>query len=324
MSLEPVTDETARQMRLAWFRFVDTVEPHRSDLHRYALRLTGEIFAAEDLVQDALLRGFAAIARGDLHGPDSRVRDARAYLFRIASNLWVDQVRRAEREAGAEAEPLPMAAGAEDLASVRDAGERLFAAAAPQERAAIVLKEVFDFSLREIAEMLDTTDGAVKAALHRGRAKVEAGPPPPPRHRLPSKVLLDRFVAAFNARDAKALTACLLDTVAVEVPGVGGGRGNAQIWVEKSIEFTTGEVQWREIGGQPVVLLLGPDGVLYDVTRIEEADSGVSRIIDYCYCPDTLKAVAATLGLAVRTIGYHQPPKILQTMVASTQLGWVT
>src|SRR6185295_3798827 len=73
MSLEPITDETTRQMRLAWFRFLDTVEPLRRDLHRYCLRLSGNLWAAEDLVQDTLLRAYAAMGRGDLHGEKSRM-----------------------------------------------------------------------------------------------------------------------------------------------------------------------------------------------------------------------------------------------------------
>jgi RNA polymerase sigma-70 factor, ECF subfamily len=47
---------------------------------------------------------------------------------------------------------------------------------APQERAAVVLKEVFDFTLEQIAEVLSTTVGAVKSALHRGRARLEEVP----------------------------------------------------------------------------------------------------------------------------------------------------
>jgi hypothetical protein len=83
-------------------------------------------------------------------------------------------------------------------------------------------------------------------------------------------------------------------------------------------------VEWRELGGCRLVLHFAGDGALQDIVRLEESDGGVSRIVDYCYCPDTLEAVAAELGLTGRTMGYHQPPKVLETMIASTQLGWVT
>ena len=69
----------------------------------------------------------------------------------------------------------------------------------PQERAAVVLKDVFDLSLEEIAEALSTTTGAVKAALHRGRGKL-VEPEPPEPSRAPAPAVLDAFCAAFNAR----------------------------------------------------------------------------------------------------------------------------
>src|SRR6267154_1375411 len=97
---EPVTDETARAMRRLWFNYLDTVQPIRPKLHAYCRRLTGSVWDAEDLVQDTLLRGFGAIGRRD----DQRVGcsqpgdigNPRAYLFRLATNLWVDSMRRAE------------------------------------------------------------------------------------------------------------------------------------------------------------------------------------------------------------------------------------
>lgn len=59
-----------------------------------------------------------------------------------------------------------------DSVEVRDALAEVATLLAPQERAAAVLKDVFDLSLKEIAAMLDTTEGAVKAALHRGRGRL--------------------------------------------------------------------------------------------------------------------------------------------------------
>ena len=55
----------------------------------------------------------------------------------------------------------------------------------PKERACILLKDVFDYSLEEIAELVDSTVGGVKAALNRGRAKLASSPAPsqPPEAR---------------------------------------------------------------------------------------------------------------------------------------------
>jgi RNA polymerase sigma-70 factor (ECF subfamily) len=326
MPAEPLTDEVARALRGAWFRYVDEIEPLRSGLHRYCLRLTGNVWDAEDLVQDSLLRGFGAIGRGDLHGDASRVANPRAYLLRTASNLWIDGLRRRERDPAAHAAP-PDEASPALAAAAHEAGEILFERATPQQRAAIVLKDVFDFTLEEIAELLSTSVGAVKSALHRGRERLKEAPMrTAPAPRAPSRALVDRFVEAFNARDAARVTAALLETVSIEVQGVGGGRGHEGVWVTSSLQDGL-RAEAREYRGEWIVLNLhdgasGPE--LCGMTRFEEVDGRVARIKSYGYCPETLAHVAAELGLAARARRYHQPPEILTRMIATTGLPWAS
>src|SRR5262249_9797690 len=107
----------------------------------------------------------------------------------------------------------------EQAARVRDAGAALLQRLGPQERAAILLKDVFDSTLEETAEILGTTTGAVKAALHRGRGKLAADARPSHRP-SPDPAPVEKFCAAYNARDRDALLALLLDTAAIEMTGV--------------------------------------------------------------------------------------------------------
>ena len=93
----------------------------------------------------------------------------------------------------------PTRRGRRRRAASREAAGTLLVQLAPQERAAVVLKDVFDFSLEEIADALSTTAGAVKAALHRGRGKLVE--PQSRTSRAPAPGVLDAFCAAFNARD---------------------------------------------------------------------------------------------------------------------------
>src|SRR5207237_734714 len=85
--------------------------------------------------------------------------------------------------------------------------ERLVLHLPPKERACVLLKDVFDYSLEEIAELVDSTVGGVKSALNRGRTKlaslpaqasesIAAGAPDPQLSQL-----LNRYVALFNQRD---------------------------------------------------------------------------------------------------------------------------
>jgi len=315
------TDDDARVLRRAWFDYLDTVEPLRAPLHAYGMRLTGNVWDAEDLVQETLLKGFAMIGRGDLHGPGSPVADTRAYMFRTATHLWIDAQRRRAREQAILAEPQAQPAQA-PAEAVRTAGEHLLANAAPQERAAVILKDVFGFSLAEIADQLRTTVGGVKSALHRGRAALKAEPSPSNSPGGPSRALVDSFIDAFHARDVGRITACLTEACSIEVPGVGGGRGRRGGWAEASVAHGGTRLQPGVYRGETVVLAFGPEGGLYDVMRLEEADGLVSRLINYCFCPDTIRLIGEELGLAVSPWGYHQPPDVLPRMIATTTLPW--
>src|SRR5579859_4556160 len=95
-----------------WRQFLEVYEPLRPALYRFCRYLSRSPWDAEDLVQDALARAFATLG-GMLEPP----RDPRAWLFRVASNLWIDHVRRQDARPGAIA---PEAAGdAVDAAAAR-------------------------------------------------------------------------------------------------------------------------------------------------------------------------------------------------------------
>ncbi|HEY1427877.1 MAG TPA: sigma factor [Caulobacteraceae bacterium] len=323
---EAMTNETARTMRALWFRFLDEIEPLRPKLHAYCLRLTGSIFDAEDLAQETLLRAFAAIGQGDLSAGASPISNARAWLSRIATNLWIDGLRAARRRAGV-LELEGSATVAEPPVVTVGAAARLFALAGPQERAAVVLKDVFDFSLEEVAAILATTTGAVKSALHRARGKLADESVAPKRQlSTASAELVDKFVAAFNARDLPGLTALLLDSVVFEARGVGGERGRDVIWLNVNADRPR-TVSWerRRIDGcEAMLVFLEHRGVrkLTSVSRFEEADGLVSRHVTYFFCPDTVKLVAAELGVEALTVGYHQEPETLANMIADARLPW--
>jgi RNA polymerase sigma factor (sigma-70 family) len=319
--MDPFTDDTARRLRACWFAYLDTLEPLRPALHAYCLKLTRNTWDAEDLVQDTLLKGFGMTGRGDLHGPDSPVRSARAYLFRTASNLWIDQLRRAA--CVVPPAPPPDADPAPDIAHI--AAERLAGLRNDQERAAIILKDVFEFSLEEIADQLETTPGTVKSWLHRGRARLRDMPETEPLRDGPSRVLVDRFVEAFNSRDLDGLAALLTEDVAIDVMGVGGGRGRKGEWLVRSLEQTAVDARAVWHAGEWVVALVsnGPGPVkVRGATRLREADGRVSRIGSYSYARDTLAVLAAALGLEPGNTPYHQPPEILVRMIGSTTLPW--
>ena len=215
-----MTDAT-HELRASWKRFLDGYAPLRGALYRYCRHLTRSPWDAEDLAQETLARAFVTLAQLGAEPPN-----VQAWLFRVASNLWIDQMRRAGRPFGSLGREPEAQAGA-DPQEVREAAGTLIARLSPQERAALVLKDVFDHSLEEIAEVLVTTPGAIKAALHRARERLQAeGDAAEARETrqtvaaTPARAtVLDAFCAAFNARDLDRVTALLTETAVVEVVG---------------------------------------------------------------------------------------------------------
>lgn len=308
-------------LRAAWHRYLDVLAPLRPTLHGYCRRLTGNLWDAEDLAQDTLLRAF-----GTLGSVFSRIENPRAYLLRTATNLWIDTVRRRASEATALAEQAPVEIGVETEAAgaARDAGTMLLQRLAPQERAAVVLKELFDYSLEEIAEVLATTVGAVKAALHRGRARLrEPEGDAASRRPVPSVALVDRFVAAYAAADVQGLVSLMLDTGSAENVGCSVDVGpfpTDRGWFyhavhghpEWPVEFRyeSARLERRLLHGEPLALGFctrrGREA-LEQVLRFEEQDGRIVRLRGYAFCPETMRAVGEELGLRVRTGLYRFP-----------------
>ena len=171
-----LTDQARGATSAAWFDYLELVDPFRGDLFRYCRKLTGDVWDAEDLVQDTLEQGFAKLA--SVH---HSVTSPRAYMLRMASNLWIDRTRRRGAEARAVArearDPTSRASvrpTAGDGLDVRDAGAVLLRDLAPQERAAVLLKDAFDLSLEEIADVLGTTTFGRTTTGVRNRALISS------------------------------------------------------------------------------------------------------------------------------------------------------
>ena len=190
-------------VREPWRRFIDDVAPLRPDLLRYCCGLTGNLWDGEDLLQDVLVRVF-----GQLGKSNADLTRPRSYLIRAETNPWVDRLRRASLERAhreaEEAAPPSDVAVASVAVDVRAAAHALFLGLPPRERAAVLLSDVLDVSPQETASMLKTSVGAVKAALHRGRARLKDGAPARRPAPVPRDVV-ERFVVALGDRNLDAI-----------------------------------------------------------------------------------------------------------------------
>lgn len=200
----------------------------RPQLHRYCARLMGSVIDGEDVVQDTIARAFVALQ--DLDRPPP----LRPWLFQIAHNRALDLLRgRALRNSE------PIEAAAEIVDPTADTVEALMREEAVNtavsrfielptlQRSVVILKDVLDQSLREIADLLGLSVDSVKSHLARGRARlreINARASATTETRTPSADV-ERYVALFNARNWDGLRALLADDVkliqSAQAPRVG-------------------------------------------------------------------------------------------------------
>jgi RNA polymerase sigma-70 factor (ECF subfamily) len=148
-------------------------------LYRHALRIVGTTADAEDIVQDALFSAWRSIA-------SFQGLSFRAWLFRIATNRALDQLRSRKRRPELPLEPPdddevtwaePAAPGSDltQLAGDREAlaaVEMALEALPAEQRTALLLRDVEGFAYEEIAVITSVEIGTVKSRIHRGRLAV--------------------------------------------------------------------------------------------------------------------------------------------------------
>ena len=148
--------------------FEELVKDIRPELHRYCARMVGSVVDAEDVVQDALAKAFYSLAT-------TSVTNMRGWLFRIAHNKAIDYLRREHNQHMEQLDEYPLVAEPDlpleeqELVAI---ALGVFLKLAPKQRSCVILKDVIGCSLAEISELLDATVPEIKAALHRGRARL--------------------------------------------------------------------------------------------------------------------------------------------------------
>lgn len=228
--------------------FRELVEPYRPELRVHCYRMLGSFTEAEDVVQETMLAAW----RG-LNDFEERA-SLRTWLYRIATNRCLNAMRDARRRP---AQPVPpfhppepsrraevtwlqpypdsclheivdKSPGPEARYDSKEAVELAFVAGLqalpPRQAAVVVLRDVLGFPAADVAEMLDTSETAVKGVLQRARATLEQHRPTGHRNRrqsresLQERDLVRRFAAAFTSGDVDGVVALLTDDAWLAMP----------------------------------------------------------------------------------------------------------
>jgi RNA polymerase sigma-70 factor, ECF subfamily len=273
-------------------RFSKLVESIRPDLHRYCSRMTGSVLDGEDVVQETLAQAYYALALLHEDVP------LRPWLFTIAHHKCVDFLRSraawATIDVDERNEPvMEMEKDIENHELAAQAFSSLVLVLPARERASVLLKDVLGYSLPEIAKILETSVGAVKAALHRGREKLASVAHEPAHRREPLPPSVLQYIETFNRRDWVGITSLLEEDVRCELVGFVHLSGREVL--EKHYLSTYGgglSYAWRfasgTIDGEPAIVCLREDGGRWlprHAIRLDWRGGRVARIRDYAHVP---------------------------------------
>jgi RNA polymerase sigma-70 factor (ECF subfamily) len=292
----------------------ELLEELRPAAFAISYRMLGSVAEAEDVVQEALLRLHTALERGE------RIESPRAYVATVATRLAIDVLRsaRVRRESyvgewlpeplvsDSEADPARQAEMADSLSL---AFLVLLESLSPEQRAAFLLHDVFDYGYGEVAEIVGTSEDNARQLAARARRHIDEGRPRFEASREQRDALAHRFFAAAQDGDFAALESLLAEDVVLH--GDGGGKvpalaralfGSRRVartlgaWFRQGAKVPNPELREVEVNGQPGAILMAGGGVV-SVMALDIADGrvqGIRSIVN----PDKLRHIGTVADVA--------------------------
>jgi RNA polymerase sigma-70 factor (TIGR02957 family) len=258
-----------------------------------AYQMLGSVSEAEDVVQEAFLRMHQTQRRGE------QITSPRAYVATLVTRLAIDQLRsarvRRERYVG-EWLPEPMVTGptpaeqAETADSLSLAFLVLLESLSPQQRAAFLLREVFDYPYADVANIIGTDVDSTRHLVARARKHISQRRPRYHASRRQREELAARFFAAAGQGDLPALESLLAQDVALHADGGGKVPALARpVYGRERVARTLSaglaalarfgaHVQLTEVNGQPGVIAFDAQDRLVAVMALDIADDQIQTI----------------------------------------------
>jgi RNA polymerase sigma-70 factor (ECF subfamily) len=262
------------------------IDGRRRELHAHCYRMLGSVQDAEDALQEAMLRAWRGLPR--FEGRSS----LRSWLYRIATNACLDTIgKRPKRVLPVDYAPVadpqdgpgqPVVESVwvepypDEILEIedgfeapdasyeqREAVELAFVAALqnlpPNQRAALIMREVLGFSAKETAEALDTSTASINSALQRARKTMEENTPEQSQQATLRTLgdervteLVEAYVDAWSREDIDEVVSMLADDATFSMPPLATWYGGPEGGRENLTEFMkvgplSGEWQWKPV-----------------------------------------------------------------------------
>ncbi|SDN15017.1 RNA polymerase sigma-70 factor, ECF subfamily [Psychrobacillus sp. OK028] len=287
--------------------FEEIVSVYSSDLWNYCKYVTGSPWDGEDLFQETMIKSF-----GLLPQRWSEITDKKYYLFKVATNTWLDQCRKLKREIGTLDEVPEPSLDFSDRLLLEEILISLESNLTVKQTAAFLLLDIFQFSADEVAGIVQSTPGGVYSSVQRARRKLASLDFSESKTKIDTQshsVTIQAYLEAFNNGDLNSMLRLFSDQAQNEA-FFGFQEFSKEEMRKGSLRFglpghTAKEI---ELWGKPVIIVLTTNGhspEIHDI-QIQEIENG--KIVShksYFFRKEFILAAAEELGIKAQLV---KPP----------------
>ncbi|MGX1195901.1 sigma-70 family RNA polymerase sigma factor [Metabacillus sp. SLBN-84] len=296
--------DEARKLRN---EFAEIVSVYSTDLWNYCKYVTGSPWDGEDLYQETMIKSF-----GLLPHRWSDITDKKYYLFRVATNTWLDQCRKLKREVGSLDEVPEPNIEFSDRLFLEEILTALELNLTPKQTTAFLLLDIFQFTAEEVAGIVQSTPGGVYSAVQRARRKIASidfSRSETKGNTQSHNETIQAYLEAFNNGDLNNMLS-LFSEQAQNEAFFGFQEFSKKEMLQGSLRFGLPGHTAQEIilWGKPVIIVLtdGDHGrEIHDIQMQEIENGKIVSHKSYFFRKEFILAAAKELGMKAQLV---KPP----------------
>ncbi|MEK3805772.1 sigma-70 family RNA polymerase sigma factor [Bacillus sp. FSL H8-0547] len=294
--------DEARKLRN---EFTEIVSVYSTDLWNYCKYVTGSPWDGEDLYQETMIKSL-----GLLPQRWSDITDKKYYLFRVATNTWLDQCRKLKREVGSLDEVPEPNIDFSDRLFLEEILTSLESNLTPKQTTAFLLLDIFQFSAEEVAGIVQSTPGGVYSAVQRARrniASIDFSKSDTRVNKHSQNETIQAYLEAFNNGDLDSMLS-LFSEQAQNEAFFGFQEFSKKEMLKGSLRFGLPGHTAQEIilWGKPVIIVLTDHGrEIHDIQMQEIENGKIVSHKSYFFRKEFILAAAEELGMKAQLV---KPP----------------